>query len=84
MRRTSHQEQNPPGKALVLAEVTWQDTEHNTVRPVPQPSGAFKDILRPVLQQGVQDINTTQEARVIMARKTGRTATTPDLAFRAL
>ena len=41
MYRTSHQGQGPTGKALVYAEVTRQDTEHNIVSPVPQPGKAF-------------------------------------------
>ena len=49
MCRASHQEQGPIGKALVQAEVIRQDTEHNTVRPVPQHSEAFRHILRPAL-----------------------------------
>ena len=83
MCRKPHQESGPTGKALVQAKVTRQDTEHNTVSPVPQPSGAFGRILRPVLQQGVQEIHTTQEARVNRVRKTGRAVQTPNLAFRA-
>ena len=63
--------------------MTRQDTEHNTVNPVLQPNGAFGHILVPVLQQVVQEIHATQEARVIMARKTGRAAQTPNLASRA-
>ena len=74
MCRKSHQDSGPTGKSLVQAEMTRQDTEHNTVRPVPQPSGAFGHILRPVVQQGVQEIHTTQEACVIMVSKTGRAA----------
>ena len=59
MCRKPHQKLGPTGKALVQAEVTRKDTEHNTVSPVPQPRGTFGHILRPVLQQGVQEINTT-------------------------
>ena len=77
MCRKSHQESGPTSKALVQAKVTRQDTEHNTLRLVPQPSGDFGYILRPVLQQGVQEIHATQEARVIVVRKTARAATTP-------
>ena len=83
MCRKPHQESGPTGKALVQAEVTRQDTQHNKVSPVPQPSGAFGHIMRPILQQGVQEMNTAQEARVIMVRKTGRAAQTPNLASRA-
>ena len=61
MCRNPYEEFGPTGKALVQAKVTWQDMEHNTVRPVPQPSGAFGHILRPVLQQGVHEIHTTQK-----------------------
>ena len=82
MCRKPHQESGPIRKALIQAEVTWQDTEHNTVRSVTQPNGAFGHILRPVLQHVVQEIHTTHEARVIMVRKAARTATSPKLASR--
>ena len=58
MRRTSHLELGPTGKALVQVEVTRQDTEHNSVRPISQPSGAFGHILRLVRQHVVQEIHT--------------------------
>ena len=41
MCRKPHQESRPTSKALVHAEVTRQDTEHNTVSPVPLPRGSF-------------------------------------------
>ena len=67
MCRKSHEKSGPTGKALVQAEMTRQDTEHNTVRPVPQPSGAFGHILRPVLQHVEHEIHTTQGAHVYKA-----------------
>ena len=78
-----HQESGPIGKALFQAEVTKQGTEENTVSPAPQPSGLFGRILCPVVQQGVQEIHATREARVIRVRNTGRAAKTPKLALRA-
>ena len=36
-----HHESGPTGKALVEAEVTWQDTEHNTVDPYRNRAGFF-------------------------------------------
>ena len=58
MCRKPHQESEPAGKALVQGEVTRQDTEHNTVRPVPQPSRVSGHILRPLLQHVVHEIQT--------------------------
>ena len=62
MCREPHHESGPPGKALYQAEVTQQGTKYNTMRPARQLTMLIGQILCHVLQQGVQEINTTWEA----------------------